>query len=317
MDSPLAPTTSSASPRCTVIIPCRGDWAALKHCLKALSMQTASFYFDVIVVESSDDRRVDDVVRTMPQARLIRSDVGLLPGAARNLGAQYATGDILAFTDSDCEPDSDWLDSISNALGQGAKFVGGVIGNSLPLHPIAVADNLMQCADFLSGRPKGPTDALPGGNLAIRRLDFVGLGGFREDLTVGEDTLLVELASRRWPGQVVFDPQMRVSHRGRSTLGSYWGHQERFGYHRGTLGLRLKAGFRERGRHVPYVIYLCMRRFAYFLIRTIQWEPLGLPRFLIITPFIAFGLAAYGKGFLNGCRTVAKHDESISDYHGE
>ena len=114
-------------------------------------MQTASFYFDVIVVESSDDHHVDDVVRAMPQARLIRSDVGLLPGAARNLGAQYATGGILAFTDSDCEPDSDWLNSISNALGQDAKFVGGVIGNSLPLHPISVADNLMQCADFQSG----------------------------------------------------------------------------------------------------------------------------------------------------------------------
>ena len=80
--------------------------------------------------------------------------------------------------------------------------------------------------------------------LAIRRLNFVDLGGFREDLNVGEDTLLVELASRRWPGQVVFDPQMRVLHRGRSTLGSYWRHQERFGYHRGKLGLRLKAGFR-------------------------------------------------------------------------
>jgi len=312
----MDPTQTSAQTACTVVIPCRGDWATLKHCLKALSAQTASISFEVIVVESSNDRHVEDVVRTLPQARLIRSDIGLLPGAARNLGAQNATGDILVFTDSDCEPDTDWLDSASNALGQDAKFVGGVIGNSLPLHPIAIADNLMQCADFMSGRPQGPTDALPGGNLAVRRLDFVGLGGFREDLTVGEDTLLVELASRRWPGQVVFDPKMRVLHRGRTTLGSYWRHQERFGYHRGALGLRLKADFQERGRHVPYVVYLCMRRFAYFLTRTIQWEPLSLPRFLIITPFIAFGLAAYGKGFLNGCRMGAREDKSTNDHLG-
>jgi GT2 family glycosyltransferase len=285
----------------------------LKRCLKALSKQTASFSFEVIVVESSDDLHVEDVVRALPQARLIRSDVGLLPGAARNLGAQHATGDILAFTDSDCEPDSGWLESVSNALGQDARFMGGSIGNSLPLHPVAVADNLMQFTDYLAGRPEGPVDALPGCNLAIRRLDFDNLGGFRADLGTGEDTLLVELASRRWPGQVVFDPQMRVLHRGRTTLGSFWKHQERFGYHRGALGLRLKAGFRERGRHAPFVIFFCLRRFAYFLIRTIQWEPLGLPRFLVIMPLIAFGLAAYGKGFLNGCRMAANHDKSTSD----
>ena len=131
----MALTKPSARPACTVVIPCRGDWAMLKHCLKALSEQTAAFSFEVIVVESSDDRHVEDVVRELPQARLIRSDVGLLPGAARNLGARNATGDILAFTDSDCEPDSGWLESASHALGQDARFVGGAIGNSLPLHP--------------------------------------------------------------------------------------------------------------------------------------------------------------------------------------
>lgn len=302
-------TTPSARPVCTVVIPCRGDWVVLKRCLKALSAQTASFPFEVIVVESSDDRHVEDVVRSLPQARLIRSDVGLLPGAARNRGAQNAAGDILAFTDSDCEPEPGWLTAVSKALAQDAKLVGGAIGNSLPLHPIAVADNLMQCPDFLSGRPKGPVDALPGGNLAVRKLDFIGLGGFCEHLGTGEDTLLVGLASRRWPGQVVFEPQMCVLHRGRTTLGGFWKHQEQFGYHRGALGLRLTAGFQKRGRHFPYVIFFCFRRFAYFLIRTIQWQPLGLLRFLLITPFIAFGLAAYGKGFLNGCRMAAKYDK--------
>lgn len=269
----------------------------------------SSFPVEVIVVESLDDRHIEDVIRALPQARLIRSDVGLLPGAARNRGAQNASDDILAFTDSDCDPDTGWLDSVSKALGKDAKLVGGAVGNSLPLHPIAVADNLMQCPDFLSGRPEGPVNALPGCNLAIRRVDFDSLGGFREDLDTGEDTLFVELVSRRWPGQVVFDSQIRVLHRGRTTIGSYWKHQERFGCQRGALGLRLKAGFQARGRHVPYVILFCLRRFAYFLIRTIQWEPLGLPRFLVITPLLAFGLAAYGKGFFNGCRMAAKYDK--------
>jgi len=312
----VARTKSPAIPVCSVIIPCRGDWALLQRCLNALSRQTAAFSFEVIVIESSDDRHVEDIVATLPQARLIRSDVGLLPGAARNRGAKNATGFILAFTDSDCEPDSGWLDSLSKALEEDAKLVGGSIGNSLPLHPIAVADNLMQCPDFLAGRPEGPADALPGGNLAIRRLDFLNLGGFREDLIAGEDTLFAERASKRWPGQVVYDPRVRVLHRGRTTLGSFWKHQERFGYHRGALGLRLKAGLRKRCRHIPGVILFCLRRFAYFLVRTIQWDLLGLPRFLVILPLIAFGLAAYGKGFLTGCRVTTRCDKSMIDQDG-
>jgi len=306
-------TAHSAKPACSVVIPCRGDWAVLKQCLKALSAQNASIPFEVIIVESSNDHNVEDIVRALPNVRLIRSGVGLLPGAARNRGVENATGDILAFTDSDCEPAVDWLDSASRALQKGVKLVGGAIGNSLPLHPVAVADNLMQCPDFMPGRPEGPSDALPGGNLAIRRCDFESLGGFREDLAAGEDSLLVEFASKRWPGQVVFEPRMRVLHRGRTTLLGFLKHQERFGYYRGVLGSRLKAGYQRRSRHFPFVVYFCLRRFAYFLIRTTQWQPLGLPRFLLISPLIAIGLAANGKGFLYGCREAANRQKSRTD----
>jgi len=276
----------------------------------ALSAQKASIPFEVIVVESSDDPNVEDIVGALPNVLLVRSGVGLLPGAARNRGVESATGDMLAFIDSDCLPAADWLDAASKALQKGAKLVGGAIGNSLPLHPVAVADNLMQCPDFMPGRPKGRADALPGGNLAIRRCDFESLGGFREDLAAGEDSLLVELASKQWPEQVVFEPKMRVLHRGRTTLPGFLKHQERFGYYRGVLGSRLKVGYQRRSRRIPFVAYFCLRRYVYFLLRTTQWQPLGLPRFLLISPLIAIGLAGYGRGFLNGCREAANRQKS-------
>jgi GT2 family glycosyltransferase len=271
-----------------------------------LATQDAAFRFEVIVVESSNDSRTERVVRAFPRTRLIRSDAALLPGAARNLGARHACGEVLAFTDADCKPEASWLSSLMKALDAGAKVAGGAVGNSLPLHPIAVADNLMQCPDFLAGRPAGRADALPGGNLAVRRHDFSSLSGFREDLAAGEDFLLVENAALRWPGSVIFDPRARITHKGRTTLPGFWTHQERFGYFRGMLGSRLKAGYQQRGRRVPFVFFYCVRRYAYFLLRTIQWNPLGLPGFLLISPLIAFGLVAYGRGFMNGCRTAAR-----------
>lgn len=298
------PHTAEMTARCSVIIPCRGDSAELKHCLAALAAQDAPFRFEVIVVESANDSRTDRVVGELPGARLIRSEVGLLPGAARNLGARHAAGEVLAFTDADCKPEPAWLSSVLSILDAGAKVAGGSVGNSLPLHPIAVADNLMQFPDFLAGRPEGPTDALPGCNIAIRRRDFSSLGGFREDLAAGEDFELVENAAQRWPGGVIFDPRARITHKGRTTLRAFWKHQERFGYFRGILGSRLRAGYQHRGRRVSFVFFFCARRYAYFLLRTAHWNRLGLPAFLLISPVIAFGLVGYGKGFLNGCRAA-------------
>ncbi|HSG63817.1 MAG TPA: glycosyltransferase, partial [Gammaproteobacteria bacterium] len=44
-------------PACSVIVPCRGDAAELEHCLEGLARQDTPLRFEVIVVESSSDRR--------------------------------------------------------------------------------------------------------------------------------------------------------------------------------------------------------------------------------------------------------------------
>ena len=300
----------SSRPYCSVVVPCRGDGHVLGRCLESLFEQKASFQFEVIVVESSQDPAIEGLLKVWPRARLVRSPVGLLPGAARNLGAGEARGDIIAFTDADCVQDKDWLSTAAEALNRGAKLVGGSVGNSLPFHPIAVVDNLMQCLEFLPGRPEGPVAALPGANLAIRKHDFEDLLGFREDLPAGEDSLFVERAAKRWPGEVIFNPRMRVRHRGRTTLSDFWKHQKRFGYHRGANELRLRPGYRERGRHPSFVTYFCARRYVFFLWRVLQWKTLGLPGFLMLSPLIAVGLMAYGKGFMAGCRESGAGNEA-------
>jgi GT2 family glycosyltransferase len=168
----------------------------------------------------------------------------------------------------------------------------------------------MQFIDYLPGRRAGATDHLAGCNLALRRCDFLDHGGFREDLIVGEDSLFIEDAARRWGKLVRFVPQMAVDHRGRRALAAFWHHQLRFGYHRALLGSRLKPALRRHGRSLLGTGYFCLRRFCYFFLRLAQWDPLGLPRFLLLVPMTAFGLAGYGKGFRKGCREAeARADE--------
>lgn len=293
---PLAP------PQISVVVPCRGDGDVLAGCLNALKLQTCSFSFEVIVVESAGDPAVERLLSALTSGSLVRSEGGLLPGAARNLGAKAARGAFIAFTDADCQPRPDWLAGAARALEKGAKLVGGPVGHALPLHPVAVADNTMQFIDYLPGRRAGATDHLAGCNLALRRCDFLDHGGFREDLIVGEDSLFIEDAARRWGKLVRFVPQMAVDHRGRRALAAFWHHQLRFGYHRALLGSRLKPALRRHGRSLLGTGYFCLRRFCYFFLRLAQWDPLGLPRFLLLVPLTAFGLAGYGKGFRKGCR---------------
>ncbi len=290
------------SPFLSVVVPCRGDANVLPACLNALSRQACSFSFEVIVVDSGGEPSLDELLSALPCGRLIRSPTGLLPGAARNLGAESTTGEIIAFTDADCEPAVDWLARSAEALADDTKVVGGVVGHVRPLNPIEVADNIMQFIDFLPGRRASATDSLAGCNLAIGRRDFMSLGGFREDLIVGEDTLLIEEAARRWPGRVRFEPRMIVRHKGRDTLDEFRKHQRRFGYYRAILDSRLTPGLKRMAPSIPLTAYFCARRFCYFLLRTLQWDLRGLPRFLLLSPLLAFGLAAYGAGFLSGRR---------------
>jgi len=261
----------------------------------------------VIVVDSAGDEALSELVAALPCGVLVTSDIGLLPGAARNLGVERARGTFLAFTDADCVPRPDWLVKAEEALKDGVRLAGGCVGHILPLHPVAVVDNIMQFTDYLPGRPAGASDHLAGCNLALARKDFWALGGFRKDLIVGEDTIFVEAAAKHWPGAVCFVPVMAVDHLGRRGLAAFWRHHRRFGIYRALLGSRLKPVFRKRGQTWPGAMLFCLRRFGYFLLRAAQWDPISLPRFLLFSPFVAFGLAAYGTGFREGCRKVEEN----------
>ena len=169
--------TLDAAPLVSVIIPTYNDADALIHCLHALARQKTSTSFEVVVVSSG---RSDSIPETLPNLdlRIVRHEHRLLAGSARNLGAEYSSGAILAFTDADCQPDVDWIDAIVSSFRSRDGMVGGSIGHVHPLLPIPVADNILQFSDYLPGRPAGPSDHLAGCNMAVRRDVFAAVDGF-------------------------------------------------------------------------------------------------------------------------------------------
>jgi glycosyltransferase involved in cell wall biosynthesis len=95
-----------------VIIPVFNDAARLKFCLAALETQSyPQSHYEVIVVDngSDNDQDIQGVVAGFKQAIVTQE---LIPGsyAARNKGISLAKGEIIAFTDADCIPATDWIE---------------------------------------------------------------------------------------------------------------------------------------------------------------------------------------------------------------
>lgn len=109
----------------SVIIPHYEDLAALRKCLDALDRQTLPrSHFEIVVADNASPcglAAVDAAVAG--RAKLVLQAVKGA-GPARNAAVAAAKGSLLAFTDSDCVPDRDWLSKGLDAA-QSVDIVGG------------------------------------------------------------------------------------------------------------------------------------------------------------------------------------------------
>jgi glycosyltransferase involved in cell wall biosynthesis len=105
---------------------------------------------------------------------------------AANEAAQRAAGELLAFTDDDCEPAAGWLAGLQDAFRRNpaaALVVGEIVPDSAPstlarahTSPDAVIDGTNQFERL---------GICGGGNMAVRRDVFLRLGGFDERMGPG------------------------------------------------------------------------------------------------------------------------------------
>ena len=114
----MKPASASPSPLLvTVVVPVHNRPAPLRRLLSCLQAQTMPpERFSVLIC---DDGSIDDIAGVVAE---MRSATGLSieyqrqerssAGAARNLGLRHAASELVAFTDSDCEPEPEWLVSL-------------------------------------------------------------------------------------------------------------------------------------------------------------------------------------------------------------
>jgi glycosyltransferase involved in cell wall biosynthesis len=101
----------------TVIIPVHNDVTHLKKCLTALAAQ--DYPPDRVSVVVVDNGSTEDLASALPAGDgrfSLVSEPQRGSYAARNTGVRNAIGDVLAFTDADCLPRTDWISRGTAAL---------------------------------------------------------------------------------------------------------------------------------------------------------------------------------------------------------
>ena len=117
----------SPTPKVSVVVPHYRDLTGLDICLTALGRQTwPAADFEIVVADNASPEGEAAVAKVIAgRARLVVVEAkGAAP--ARNGGVAAARGEILAFTDSDCQPSPEWLAEGLAALAQ-FDLVGGAM----------------------------------------------------------------------------------------------------------------------------------------------------------------------------------------------
>lgn len=173
---------------------------------------------EVLVVDQSRDRASAEVLAELPAApprHLWACGVTGL-AVARNLGLRDAVGDLILFTDDDCEVAVDWIVAWYQAMTQNPRArlgFGEVLGGP---RPAAVGENAT-LATFAAGTAgtfglelfrRGPAAIGIGANLALRAPLPPPLAGFDEAFGAGAT----------FPGAEEFDLAYRAARGGELIL---------------------------------------------------------------------------------------------------
>lgn len=184
----FSPPPFESAGKFTVILCTRNGAARIISCLHAIKKMVGGPFETIVVDDGSEDSTAALVASEYPLVRLISIPPSGL-SAARNIGASEASGDILAFTDDDCEPDTEWLVRLGKAFLD--PHVAAAGGPNLPPPARTFVEAVIRAAP---GAPSHvllddtSAEHLPGCNIAVRSNAFKEIGGFDPVFrTAGDD----------------------------------------------------------------------------------------------------------------------------------
>ncbi len=238
------------SPRVSVVVASYNGAATLKACLQSLEHLNYPNYEVVLVDDGSTDES-ESIAALFPAVRYFKHAVNRGLSVARNTGIAAATGEIVAFTDSDCRADEDWLHYLVGDL-LNSRFAGIGGHNFLPPDDSPTAACVMVS-------PGGPahvmlTDRLaehiPGCNMAFYKWALESIGGFDPLYWKAGDDVDVCWRLQQRGYRLGFSPAGFVWHYRRNTVQAYLKQQAGYGDAEAMLERRHPENFNRFGGSV-------------------------------------------------------------------
>ncbi len=276
-------------PKVSVIVCSYNGAKTLDRCLESLKRLEYPDY-EVILVDDGSKDETQQIAARHPWVVNIRQENSGL-SVARNVGAQAATGEVIAYTDSDCMADPEWLYFMVGTLLSGNYAGVGGPNISPP------AENWVQAC--VAAAPGGPNHVLltdvvaehiPGCNMAFYKWAFEKVGGFDPEYRKAGDD--VDFCWRlQQEGQIIgFSPSAIVWHYRRFTLAAFRRQQKGYGEAESLLRFKHLVFFGPTG--------------------TAKWKGqiYGAPRFtwLVNRPIIYHGI--FGEGLFQSIYPTPQSD---------
>lgn len=223
----------------SIIIPTYNRPERLATCMQSLvCLNYSRDHFEVIVVDDGSPMSLEPVVAPFQD----KFDVTLIkqpnagPATARNTGAARASGQLLVFTDDDCMPAPDWLQTLAARFATAPGcLIGGRTLNALPDNLYSTASQVL--IDYLYryyNADPNQSSFFASNNLALPADHFHTLGGFDTTfpLAAAEDREFCD----RWLHhgyEMIYAPEVLVHHSHHLALPTFW--RQHFNYGQGAF----------------------------------------------------------------------------------
>lgn len=196
--------------------------------LESLRRHTPADAYELILSDDASDASTREFLADLEDTRVVASESNRGFAAACNAGAQAATGEVLAFLNSDLELRPGWLEALRGALVEGVGAVGakllypdGTIQHGgvflredrldrVPL--VASHDRVGEPGDDPEANRRQSLLAVTAAAFLVRRDAFESLDGFDEGFFNGYEDVDLCLKLRRAGWKIVYEPACELVH---------------------------------------------------------------------------------------------------------
>lgn len=227
----------SKYPSISVVVCSYNGARTLEACLTSLLQMDYPDY-EIIFVDDGSTDATQEIIKSFPQIKVVRQENQGL-SVARNVGMKAGRGEIIAYTDSDCMADKDWLYYLVGTLEQGDYVAVGGPNVSPP------AENWVQaCVAVSPGQPShvliddATAEHIPGCNMAFYKWALESIGGFDPEYRKAGDDVDVCWRIMEHGYKIGFSPAAVVWHHRRFSISAYF--KQQMGYGEAEALLRFK-----------------------------------------------------------------------------